>query len=110
MTNELPPLHHNEHQGTSKENETWLCNILLSKCQHVFNERTGTPFNSLESPTDVVLLAVLWRLRYKLRLRDVAEVFQRTKEKVCNLQEITRPDVFGMIVQEGGPVLSSLSR
>lgn len=41
---------------------------------------------------------------------DNEEGKQRSKEKVGNLQEITRPDVFGMIVQEGGPVLSSLSR
>ncbi|MCZ6570189.1 MAG: IS6 family transposase, partial [Deltaproteobacteria bacterium] len=39
-----------------------------------FNERTGTPFNDLQLPTDIVLLAVLWRLRYKLGLRDVAEL------------------------------------
>src|SRR5713226_7881535 len=44
-------------------------------CQRRFNERTGTPFNELEFPTDIVLLAVLWRLRYKLSLRDVAEMF-----------------------------------
>ena len=41
-------------------------------CGSVFNERTGTPFNELQYPTDVVLLAVLWRLRYKLSFRDVA--------------------------------------
>lgn len=35
---------------------------------------TSTPFNSLEFPTDVVLLAVLWRLRDILSLRDVAEM------------------------------------
>jgi transposase-like protein len=29
---------------------------------------------SVEFPTDIVL-AVLWRLRYKLSLRDVAEMF-----------------------------------
>lgn len=34
--------------------------------------RTGTPFHSLEFLTDIVLLAVLWRLRSKLSLRDVA--------------------------------------
>jgi transposase-like protein len=39
------------------------------------NERTGTPFNFLEYPTDIVLLVVLWRLRYKLSLRDLAEMF-----------------------------------
>ncbi|WP_236601046.1 IS6 family transposase [Ktedonobacter sp. SOSP1-85] len=44
-------------------------------CQRIFNERTGTPFNSLEYPTDIVLLVVVWRLRYKLRLRDLAERF-----------------------------------
>jgi transposase-like protein len=46
-----------------------------STCQRTFNERTGTPFNYLEYPTDIVLLVVLWRLRYKLSLRDLAEMF-----------------------------------
>ncbi len=44
-------------------------------CRRSFNERTGTPFNYLEYPTDLVLLVVLWRLRYKLSLRDLAEMF-----------------------------------
>ena len=43
-------------------------------CRRRFNERTGTPFNDLQYPTDVVLLAVLWRRRYKLGFRDVAEL------------------------------------
>ena len=43
-------------------------------CKRRFNERTGTPFNHLQVATDVVLLAVLWRLRYKLSFRDVAEM------------------------------------
>jgi transposase-like protein len=42
-------------------------------CRRRFNERTGTPFNDLQFPTDIVLVAVLWRLRYKLGLGDVAE-------------------------------------
>ncbi|WP_201377606.1 IS6 family transposase [Ktedonobacter sp. SOSP1-85] len=44
-------------------------------CKHLFHERTNTPFNYLEYPTDIVLLVVVWRLRYKLSLRDVAEMF-----------------------------------
>jgi putative transposase len=44
-------------------------------CQRIFNERTGTAFNYLEYPTDIVLLVVLWRLRYQLSLRDLAEMF-----------------------------------
>ena len=43
-------------------------------CRRRFNARTGTPFNDLQYPTDIVLLAVLWRLRYKLSFRDVAEL------------------------------------
>lgn len=44
-------------------------------CQQGFNERTGTLFNRLQYPTDVVCLVVLWRVRYKLSLRDLAEMF-----------------------------------
>jgi putative transposase len=44
-------------------------------CSRGFNERTGTLFNYLEYPTDVVCLVVFWRFRYKLSLRDLAEMF-----------------------------------
>src|SRR5207253_10174866 len=44
-------------------------------CGRKFNERTATQYNHLQFPTDVVLLVVLWRLRYKLSLRDRAEMF-----------------------------------
>jgi transposase-like protein len=67
------------HSATTKEQNkktslgyrTFRCR----GCQHTFNERTSTPFNFLEYPTNIVLLVVLWRLRYKLSLRDVAEMF-----------------------------------
>ncbi len=36
-----------------------------------YNERTGTVLNRV--PTDIVFL--FWRLRYKLSLRDLAEMF-----------------------------------
>ena len=44
-------------------------------CRRTCNERTGTPFNHLQVPTDIAQLVVLWRLRYKLSLRNVAEMF-----------------------------------
>src|SRR5262247_1133441 len=44
-------------------------------CKREFNERTGTSFNHLQYPTDVVCLVVLWRVRYKLSLRDLPEMF-----------------------------------
>jgi putative transposase len=33
------------------------------------------PFNRLQYPTEVICLVVLWRLRYKLSLWDLAEMF-----------------------------------
>ena len=56
---------------TALGDRTYRCHT----CKRSFNERTGTPFNHLEYPTDLVLLVVLWRLRYKLSLRDLAEMF-----------------------------------
>jgi transposase-like protein len=43
-------------------------------CRRTFNERTAGSFNHLQYPTDVVTMAVIWRLRYKFSLRDVAEM------------------------------------
>jgi hypothetical protein len=42
-----------------------------------FNDRTGTSFNNLQFPSDIVLLPVLWHLRYKLGFRDVAELLMQ---------------------------------
>ena len=55
---------------TSLGYRTFFC----QGCGRRFNERTGTSFNDLQFPTDIVLLAVLWRRRYKLSFRDVAEL------------------------------------
>jgi putative transposase len=60
-----------QKKKTAQGYRTFRC----SSCRRIFNERTDTPFNYLEYPTDIVLLVVLWRLRYKLSLRDLAEIF-----------------------------------
>jgi putative transposase len=44
-------------------------------CQRAFNERTGTVFNPLQYPADVVCLVILCRFRYRLSLRDLGEMF-----------------------------------
>ncbi len=49
--------------------------VRCSACRRQCNKRTGTPYNYLEFPTDIVRLFVLWRVRYKLSLRDLAEMF-----------------------------------
>src|SRR5688500_9243663 len=40
-------------------------------CGKQFDERTGGLLNRTQYPSDVVALVVLWRLRYKLALRDL---------------------------------------
>lgn len=62
-------------QKRAKKTKLGYLTFFCPKCRCTFHERTGTPFNHLEFPTDIVLLAVIWRLRYKLSLRDVAEMF-----------------------------------
>jgi putative transposase len=44
-------------------------------CTRGFNERTGSVFNRVQYPPDVVCPVVLWRVRSKLSLRDLAEMF-----------------------------------
>src|SRR5215207_4129711 len=60
-----------QSKKTSLDYQVFRC----TKCQRTFNERTGSQFNYLQFPTDIVLLVVLWRLRYKLSLRDLSEMF-----------------------------------
>ena len=61
-------------------------------CRHTFSERTDTPFNFIEVPTDIIFQVLLCRVRYKLSYRDVAEFFllrgfQFTHETVRNWEE-----------------------
>ena len=56
LADELSLLHGNDDEETNKENSTGLRHVLLSSLSLY---RTGTPFNYLEFPTDIVLLAVL---------------------------------------------------
>ena len=44
-------------------------------CGQQFNERSAGLLNRTQYPSDVIALVVLWRLRYKLSLRDLTEMF-----------------------------------
>ena len=44
-------------------------------CGKQFNERSTGLLNRTQYPSDVIALVVLWRLRYKLSLRDLTEMF-----------------------------------
>ncbi len=58
-----------------RNNKTQLgyCCYQCRDCSKYYNERTGTPFNFLQYPTDVVLLTVFLYYRYKNSLVDVTE-------------------------------------
>src|SRR4051812_36616846 len=45
------------------------------ECGKQYNERSGGLLNHTHYPSDVIALVVLWRLRYRLTLRDLAEMF-----------------------------------
>lgn len=53
----------------------WDTTLSGSDLQAGFNERSNTRFNHLPYPADVVCLVVLWRVRYKVSLRDLPEMF-----------------------------------
>jgi putative transposase len=44
-------------------------------CGKQFNERSAGSLNRTQYPSDVIALVVRWRLRYKLALRDLPEMF-----------------------------------
>ena len=44
-------------------------------CGRQFNERSGGILNRAQYRSDVIALVVFWRLRYKLSLRDLPEMF-----------------------------------
>ena len=49
----------------------WLGLARCRDCAKQFNERSTGVLNRTQYPSDVVALVVLWRLRYKLSLRDL---------------------------------------
>ena len=53
-------------------------------CGKQFNERTGGLLNRTQYPSDVIALVVLWRLRYKLSLRDLPEMFAVRGIEFCH--------------------------
>jgi putative transposase len=61
----------NRSRLTTHGYKTFFC----KNCKRTFNERTGTPFNRSRLQTPTLFRVVLWRLRYKLSLTDLTEMF-----------------------------------
>src|SRR5260221_8721042 len=69
---------HCESADTNERRERPALGYRRFRChigKREFKERTGTSFNHLQYPIDVVCLVVLWRGRYQMSLRDLPEMF-----------------------------------
>ena len=63
--------------GTERAYDSQRCyrRFRCRACGKQFNERSESALNRTQYPSDVIALVVLWRLRYKLSLRDLPEMF-----------------------------------
>ena len=57
-----------DRAGTAQGYRRFRC----GDCGKQFNERSESLLNRTQYPSDVIALVVLWRLRYKLSLREAA--------------------------------------
>ncbi len=53
-------------------------------CGKYFNERTGTVYNFIQYPTDVMMLAIFFYSRYKLSLVNVSEMMMLRGLSICH--------------------------
>src|SRR5277367_2898421 len=60
--------------GAARTHGAGLPAVPLSRLRQAV-QRTGGRFNRAQYPSDVIALVVFWRLRYKLSLRDLPEMF-----------------------------------
>jgi putative transposase len=70
----VSPLSVHRNQGASATRGRRVRVLHLPFLRTPLQRAHPTPFSDLHFPTDVVLLAVLWRLRYKLGFCDVGEL------------------------------------
>ena len=72
-------------------------------CRRTFHERTGTPFNFLEMPTDIVFQVVLFRLLFKLSLRDLVQMFLIGGYELSHETVRDGEERFGLLAGRSGP-------
>ena len=59
-----------DNQTTHLNYQIFCCRI----CGKQYNERSGTPLNYIEYPTEVVMMVVHYYYRFKVSLDDVVEL------------------------------------
>jgi hypothetical protein len=71
----VPGMSINGRQASSERTAQGYRRFRCGNCGKQFNERSAGVLNRAQYPSEVIALVVLWRLRYKLSLRDLAEMF-----------------------------------
>jgi len=73
---------HCQSKNTRELTQTTLLNyqqFCCRKCGKQYNERTGTPLNFIEYPTEVVMMVIHYYYRFKVSLDDVVELMMMRK-------------------------------
>jgi hypothetical protein len=84
-------------------------------CGKRFNERSAGLLNRAQYPSDVIALVVFFRLRYKLSLRDLAEMFllrgiEFSHETVRQWEALLTPTLISALRhRRGAPWTSTVS-
>jgi len=68
---------HCQSKDTQKLSQTTALNYTQYRCHTCgkqYNERTGTPLNFIEYPTEVAMMAIHYYYRFKVSLDDVVEL------------------------------------
>ena len=87
----MPGMWIDGYQRAAWANHAWLPRCQCRNCGKRFNERSVGMLNRAHYTSDVIALVVLWRLRYKLSLLDLAETF------------LTRGFIFSYVRIDAGP-------
>ncbi len=71
-------------------------------CMVKYNERTGTKYNFLTYPTDIVIQAVRWYIRYRLSYSNLAEMLSErgiilTDETIRLWVKLLSPEITGAL-------------
>ncbi|MEL6137737.1 MAG: DDE-type integrase/transposase/recombinase, partial [Cyanobacteria bacterium J06628_6] len=97
-----PHCQSNRLSTLQRHNSLGYAMFQCKRSRRTFNERTATPFNFIEVPTDIIFQVLLCRVRYKLSYRDLSEFFllrgfQFTHETVRDWEERFLPDFIEQI-------------
>ena len=65
-------------------------------CMRQYNERTCTPFNFIEYPTEIVMIAVYYYYRFKNSLDDVEELMLVRGIHLCHQTVSNWAQTFGI--------------